>query len=222
MWRSSEPKARGCVDAAGFKAAFSWARRPAARAASAGAGRPLRLTVSDRTRAMPSSSASGRPFPCQHRLANRAARVFNLTRTSAWTLQQHPCGVRTRTWQVALQVAPMSIWGRSATLATDRERDVARAVTSSAIRGPARSSGNQVVGSANSPFAILPAAPRSRFCLTGFASMIRAPVAQSTSRWSARICGRRRPRNSSCALFDETLESRVAQRTAELADANQE
>ncbi len=130
--------------------------------------------------------------------------------------------VRTRTWQVALQVAPMSIWGRSATLATDRERDVARAVTFSAIRGPARSSGNQVVGSANSPFAILPAAPRSRFCLTGFASMIRAPVAQSTSPWSARICGRRRPRNSSCALLDETLESRVAQRTAKLADANHE
>ena len=100
----------GCEDAS-----TPWGSRPRSLApnarppaGSAGAGRPLRLTVSDRTRASPSCTVSGRPFllstsTCQ-------ARRPGIQSTSHLRLDAAASILagETRPWQVA----PMSISGR--------------------------------------------------------------------------------------------------------------
>jgi hypothetical protein len=119
--RPPELTVRGCVDAAGFKAAFSCAERPAA--CRFRRGRPA--TSFDRQRGRGHRRLAWLPddrFSCQHRLAKRAARVFNQTWTCVWTLQLASLRVRPARGS---RVGPMPVWGRYVALATDHEQDAA-------------------------------------------------------------------------------------------------
>ena len=110
---------RGCVDASESTAAFSYAE---GRPPAGSAGRPLRLTVSDRTRASPSCMASGRPFLLSTSTCQDSRSGIQSNSHLVRTLQLASLRVRPARGS---RVAPMPVWGRYVALATDHEQDAA-------------------------------------------------------------------------------------------------
>jgi hypothetical protein len=123
----------GCEDAS-----TRWGSRPRSLApnarppaGSAGAGRPLRLTVSDWTRASPSCTASGRPFllstsTCQARRPGIQSNSHLRLDAAASILAGEA-----RPWQPS---SPYACMGRYVALATAPSRDIHCAVRPSRRR----------------------------------------------------------------------------------------
>jgi hypothetical protein len=138
----------GCEDAS-----TRWGSRPRSLApnarppaGSAGAGRPLRLTVSDWTRASPSCTASGRPFllstsTCQarrpgiqsnsHLRLDAAASILAASILAASILAASILAGEARPWQPS---SPYACMGRYVALATAPSRDIHCAVRPSRRR----------------------------------------------------------------------------------------